>query len=130
MKNKKAYLRIDGRMKTSFVIFVFFIFFFSFSFFSTLFGWKGGMTPPAFIRFERDPKYAEEEDPKAVFPHLLHEEIYQCFTCHPSIFPPETGYLNHSYFDEGKFCAVCHNGKISFSHEDSDFCEKCHIGGE
>ena len=86
------------------------------------------MTPPAEIEFERHPDYQDEEEPPALFPHLIHEEHHLCVSCHPSIFSPKTKYITHDDFDEGKYCGKCH-GEFAFPYDDDEFCEKCHVGG-
>ena len=129
-KNKKKTSENSKSTRTNSVMLItslsaLFLFFLS----GAPFGWKGGMVPPASITFERHPEYLDEGDPPAVFPHLLHEEMDYCFTCHPSIFSPEVKFITHDDFDENRYCAKCHNGKITFSYEDDEFCEKCHPGG-
>ena len=84
------------------------------------------MTPPAFFVIERHPDYKDEEEPLAVFTHLLHEERDHCFVCHPAVFPPETKFMTHDDFDEGMYCGKCH-GIVAFPHDDDEFCEKCHV---
>lgn len=53
-------------------------------------------------------------DPQApgVFSHLRHDQ-YQCFDCHPTLFPRARKGFTHDEMDEGKFCGACHNGKAA-----------------
>ena len=51
-------------------------------------------------------------DPAApgLFSHWQHDE-YQCFVCHPAIFPKARKGFTHDEMDEGRFCGACHNGQ-------------------
>jgi c(7)-type cytochrome triheme protein len=82
---------------------------------------------PAFVKFERTPEIAEEaEEPPAIFPHLVHQEMFYCYVCHPSVFKFVRNVMTHDDFDNGKFCGACHNGVISWHVDDAPDCEVCH----
>jgi c(7)-type cytochrome triheme protein len=53
-------------------------------------------------------------DPPAAgrFSHLRHDQ-YQCFDCHPVLFPRARQGFTHDQMDEGKFCGACHDGKAA-----------------
>lgn len=84
-----------------------------------------GLSTPAFLKLDRAPDAGEEEGP-ATFPHLMHQRMFMCFECHPSIFSYGRDLYTHDDFDEGKFCAECHNGKVAQHVDDMD-CEVCHL---
>lgn len=63
----------------------------------------------------------------AVFPHWFHRIRYKCYACHPSVFEMKAG-ANKVTMDaigEGKFCGVCHNGKIAWAAS-FETCNRCH----
>ncbi len=53
-------------------------------------------------------------DPPAagLFSHWRHDQ-YQCFDCHPTLFPRALQGFTHDQMDDGKFCGACHNGKAA-----------------
>jgi len=65
--------------------------------------------------------------PLAVFPHWIHRTRYKCFVCHDTLFQMQAGadQITMDAMEEGKFCAVCHDGKTAFGIG-FDTCEKCH----
>lgn len=66
--------------------------------------------------------------PPAVFPHWFHRIRYKCYACHPSIVEMKAG-ANRITMDDisaGKFCGVCHNGKIAWE-VNFDTCSRCHV---
>jgi len=65
--------------------------------------------------------------PQAVFPHWKHRTRYKCYACHDQLFQMKAGADNITMdaLSSGKFCAVCHNGKIAFA-VGFDTCELCH----
>lgn len=67
----------------------------------------------------------QEKQKLVVFPHWVHTMWYKCKACHDDIFIMKKGVNNISMEDikNGKQCGLCHDGKISFGHEQ---CEKCH----
>lgn len=88
-----------------------------------------GLSTPAYLKLDRAPDAGQEEGP-ATFPHLIHQRMFMCYSCHPSIFSYGRDLYTHKDFDEGRFCAECHNGKISWHIDDAD-CQVCHYeGGE
>ncbi|MFA5353435.1 MAG: c(7)-type cytochrome triheme domain-containing protein [Thermodesulfovibrionales bacterium] len=64
------------------------------------------------------------------FSHWIHRQKYTCRVCH---FELEFGMgVNTTGITEednrkGKYCGACHNGKISFGHDEAN-CGKCHNG--
>lgn len=62
-----------------------------------------------------------------VYPHKLHENIYKCIDCHPSIFVEKIGANNITMQKniEEKFCgsAGCHNSAYAFPLY---LCDNCH----
>jgi len=83
---------------------------------------------PAYITLERDWDRADKEsdEPPATFPHLVHQEQFYCYTCHPSVFKIGGNKMVHDDFDNGKFCGACHNGVITWHVDDAEDCEVCH----
>ena len=65
--------------------------------------------------------------PTAVFPHWRHRLFFTCNVCHPAIFPMQGGEtaITMDDFQEGKYCGVCHNGKIAWGVSIST-CARCH----
>ncbi len=67
--------------------------------------------------------------PPATFPHLPHRVNYRCYACHNTIFPMKQGGtkpITMQDISAGKFCGICHNGKIAFSGDDLESCTRCH----
>ncbi|GEM_PF-3583593 len=64
-----------------------------------------------------------------VYPHKLHETLYQCGDCHPKIFKEKIGAndINMQKNIDGEFCGSsgCHSGVEAFPLL---LCEKCHSG--
>ncbi|HEX7408804.1 MAG TPA: cytochrome c3 family protein [Candidatus Binatia bacterium] len=65
--------------------------------------------------------------PTAVFPHWRHRLFFTCNVCHPAIFPMKGGETAVTMDDvqEGRFCGLCHNGKIAWGVSISA-CARCH----
>lgn len=53
-------------------------------------------------------------DPPApgLFSHWRHDQ-YQCFDCHPTLFPRARQGFTHEQMDQGRFCGACHDGKTA-----------------
>lgn len=86
-----------------------------------------GLAVEGDIVFQR--KAAEGDTPPAVFPHWFHRIRYKCFACHPAIVEMKAG-ANRITMDDiaaGKFCGVCHNGKIAWAPS-FETCNRCHVG--
>lgn len=69
-----------------------------------------------------------DEIPPAVFPHWVHRINFKCYVCHDAIFQMKAGAngpITMDAIQEGKFCGVCHNGKIAFP-VGFDTCDRCH----
>ncbi len=64
-----------------------------------------------------------------IYPHKLHEALYQCGECHPKIFSEKIGAndINMQKNIDGQFCGSsgCHNSAEAFP---LFLCEKCHSG--
>jgi c(7)-type cytochrome triheme protein len=67
-----------------------------------------------------------------VFSHLIHRVKYTCRVCHYelefSMKANDTSIQCDNGKMHGRYCATCHNGKISFAPEDKDEknCSSCH----
>lgn len=74
-----------------------------------------------------EPKLLE----KVVFPHWFHRVRYRCNVCHSNIgFIMKAGLEDIKMMEifEGKWCGVCHNGKVAFQPLN---CGRCHsLGSE
>jgi c(7)-type cytochrome triheme protein len=71
----------------------------------------------------------DEETPPAVFSHWFHRIRFRCYVCHPAIFDEvkvSASKITMDAIDEGKFCGVCHNGKIAWESS-FDTCNRCHV---
>ncbi len=68
----------------------------------------------------------------AVFSHWVHRVKYTCRVCHYelefSMKSNDTPIVCNNGKMNGKYCAVCHNGKVAFGPEDKDGenCSRCH----
>ena len=71
-------------------------------------------------------KYSAKRLSPALFSHWSHRLFYECRACHNGLFKPERGVndISHDAMLKGRVCGACHNGSISFSHNEN--CEKCH----
>lgn len=78
------------------------------------------------IVFQRKATGADEIPP-AMFPHWVHRMNFKCYVCHDAIFQMKAGAdaITMDAVREGKFCGVCHNGKIAFP-VGFDTCDRCH----
>ncbi|MEM6729943.1 MAG: c(7)-type cytochrome triheme domain-containing protein [Myxococcota bacterium] len=75
----------------------------------------------------RIPSLEARERPGPVdFSHWSHNQ-YQCFGCHPALFPQARLGFTHDAMAEGRFCGACHDGKLAFKSRSR--CSRCH-GGE
>jgi c(7)-type cytochrome triheme protein len=65
--------------------------------------------------------------PPAVFPHFVHRIQFKCYVCHEDIFVMKAGgnAITMDAIQSGKFCGICHNGKIAFQVL-FDTCQRCH----
>lgn len=74
----------------------------------------------------------EEHGPKdppdaALFSHWNHDG-YQCYACHPAVFPKRKMGFTHKQMEDGRFCGSCHNGVEAWNmHVASADCESCHV---
>jgi len=79
------------------------------------------------ITIPREGTTSPSATPLAVFPHWKHRLYFTCNVCHESLFKMQAG-ADHITMDavrNGKFCAVCHDGKTAFEVS-FDTCEVCH----
>lgn len=63
--------------------------------------------------------------PAAVFFHGSHNN-FMCHSCHPARFPSERVGFTHDDFQEGRFCAGCHDGAAAWAISGAE-CERCHV---
>ncbi len=74
-------------------------------------------------------KYAEAQGVRPViYPHWFHRIRFRCKVCHSELgFEMRAGANDVTMADiiDGKFCGMCHNGKIAWSTE---HCDRCHSG--
>jgi c(7)-type cytochrome triheme protein len=71
----------------------------------------------------------EKGDPAdaALFSHWGHSD-FQCYSCHPSIFPQRRVGFTHADMDEGRFCGSCHDGQQVWAPKGKGVeCETCHV---
>jgi c(7)-type cytochrome triheme protein len=68
---------------------------------------------PAEIRVPIVKEHGKADPPAAgLFAHWRHDQ-YQCFDCHPTLFPRERKGFTHEQMDDGRFCGACHDGKTA-----------------
>jgi c(7)-type cytochrome triheme protein len=68
---------------------------------------------PAEVRVPVVREHGKADPPNAgLFSHWQHDE-YQCFACHPSLFPRARKGFTHDQMDDGKFCGACHDGRTA-----------------
>lgn len=79
-------------------------------------------------------EYEGDSPGRVVFSGAVHDEAgYRCMDCHNKIFSirsSEKVSINESSHVPGKLCGVCHDGEKSFSIQDNNNCNKCHMGME
>ncbi|MEO1481903.1 MAG: cytochrome c3 family protein [Myxococcota bacterium] len=72
----------------------------------------------------RIPPLEERPRPGPVdFSHWSHNQ-YQCYACHPSIFPQHREGFTHDEMADGRYCGSCHNGQEAFPARAR--CSRCH----
>lgn len=64
-----------------------------------------------------------------LFPHWFHRIRFKCKVCHEEIFILEKGAneITMKAIMDGKFCGVCHNGRIAW---EPLYCDRCHYAEE
>jgi c(7)-type cytochrome triheme protein len=68
---------------------------------------------PSEVRVPVVKEHGKLDPPAAgLFSHWRHDQ-YQCFDCHPALFPRARKGFTHDQMDEGRFCGACHNGKAA-----------------
>jgi len=94
----------------------------------TLISVSEGLAVNGDVIFERH-EFEGSGVPVAVFPHWVHRIRYRCNVCHPAIFELKRGAdpVTMESMAQGKYCAVCHNGKIAWGIR-FDTCDLCHTG--
>ena len=63
-----------------------------------------------------------------VFPHWFHRIRFRCKVCHHELgFKMRAGANDVTMADiiDGRFCGMCHNGKVAWA---ADRCDLCHSG--
>lgn len=74
-------------------------------------------------------RYSEKADMRPViFSHWFHRARFRCKVCHSELgFKMRVGSndVKMQEIIDGKFCGMCHNGKIAWSPE---YCDRCHTG--
>ena len=66
-----------------------------------------------------------EKPPAAVFAHWRHN-TFQCYSCHPSVFPQAPLGFTHQEMQAGRYCGSCHNG-LAAKATTAMRCEDCHV---
>ncbi len=67
-----------------------------------------------------------------LYPHWKHRLLFECKVCHNSIFRMQRwiNRISQKKIVAGEQCGICHNGKIAFSANNDEHCDKCHIAGK
>jgi c(7)-type cytochrome triheme protein len=66
---------------------------------------------PAEVRVPVVKEHGKADPPASgLFSHWRHDQ-FQCFDCHPVLFPRARVGFTHDQMDDGQFCGACHNGK-------------------
>ncbi len=67
--------------------------------------------------------------PIAIFPHTLHRLNFKCYVCHDALFKMKArgNAITMDAILGGKFCGVCHDGKVSFAASVFGSCNRCHL---
>ncbi len=77
-------------------------------------------------------KRAEEEGMRPViFSHWFHRIRFRCKVCHHELgFEMRAGSndINMADIIDGKYCGMCHNGKVAWSVENCDLCHSGKMG--
>lgn len=79
---------------------------------------------PDVVRIPRLNPEAAGPLPQAVFSHRGHSQ-YQCYACHPAIFPQARVGFTHEAMDQARYCGQCHNGNGAPAVK-KYVCEACH----
>jgi len=80
---------------------------------------------PAVLRIPRREASRLPALPEAMFSHRTHDG-FGCYACHPALFPQAAVGFSHEEMNQGRFCARCHDGRISFPVAGAD-CARCHV---
>lgn len=88
---------------------------------------RPGIGMPSSIRIPMLVEHGKGDPPDAaLFSHWAHN-TFECYDCHPGIFPQAKAGWTHEDMDEGRFCGACHNDKLAWSPDDPEIeCEMCH----
>lgn len=87
---------------------------------------RDGVAMPASVRIPKVAPHGEDDPPDAaLFSHWAHDR-FQCYSCHPSVFPQRRLGFTHQDLDEGRYCATCHDGKRAWAFDEAE-CETCHV---
>ncbi|MCG5052774.1 MAG: hypothetical protein KA712_07420 [Myxococcales bacterium] len=81
---------------------------------------------PATLRIPKaKPHPPGTPQPSALFSHRGHNQ-FQCYVCHPSLFPQMPLAFTHEDMNQGRACGACHDGKAAQAVT-SLKCEACHV---
>lgn len=87
-----------------------------------------GAAFPAVLRIpRRDPRAAQVPTP-ALFSHRSHAS-FECYSCHPALFPQALVGFTHAEMRDGQFCGRCHDGRVAFAIPAAT-CGRCHVDGK
>lgn len=79
---------------------------------------------PDVVRIRRVNPDAPAQLPEAKFSHRRHSQ-YQCYACHPTLFPQAPAGFTHADMEAGRACGACHDGKTAAAPKEQA-CEVCH----
>lgn len=79
---------------------------------------------PDVVRIPRANPESQLPLPNAQFSHRRHSQ-YQCYACHPSLFPQAPLGFTHDDMDAGRFCGHCHDNETAPAPKQYA-CEVCH----
>lgn len=88
--------------------------------------WRPALSMPDAVRIPILRAHPEGAPPDAaLFRHGRHDS-YNCAACHPAVVPQYKLGFTHDELREGRFCAVCHDGRAATEIEQMS-CEACHV---
>ncbi len=75
--------------------------------------------------FKKELRYPSGGVSDAIFSHQVHTVMFDCSTCHPSIFKFRKGGsgMKMDTIYKGQYCGSCHNGQMAFGSME---CKRCH----
>lgn len=72
-----------------------------------------------------DPQPERVPEAAALFRHGRHAQ-FNCYACHPTLFPRRRAGFTHADMEGGRLCAACHDGDGAFAVADAE-CGRCHV---